>query len=91
MSNAGPGQPLHGVRRAMAQKMEQSHAEIVPASVYDEADVEDWIENGDITVRADPRHVAGCRLADAERLVQRRRTRPSRHRKDPCRHGDQHR
>src|SRR5262249_34918037 len=45
MSNAGPGQPLHGVRRAMAQKMEQSHAEIVPASVLDEADVESWIEN----------------------------------------------
>src|SRR5262249_37606624 len=27
MMDAGPGQALHGVRRAMAQKMEQSHAE----------------------------------------------------------------
>ena len=63
MSNAGPGEPLHGVRRAMAQKMEQSHAEIVPASVYDEADVEDWIEGGDITVALIRAIVAGCRVS----------------------------
>src|SRR4029079_12676213 len=63
MSSAGPGEPLHGVRRAMAQKMEQSHAEIVPASVYDEADVEDWIETGDITVALIRAIVAGCRTS----------------------------
>jgi pyruvate dehydrogenase E2 component (dihydrolipoamide acetyltransferase) len=63
MSSAGPAQPLHGVRRAMAQKMEQSHAEIVPASVYDEADVEDWIEDGDITVRLIRAIVAACRVS----------------------------
>jgi 2-oxoisovalerate dehydrogenase E2 component (dihydrolipoyl transacylase) len=63
MSDAGPAQPLHGVRRAMAQKMEQSHAEIVPASVYDEADVEDWIEKGDITVALMRAMVAGCRVS----------------------------
>jgi 2-oxoisovalerate dehydrogenase E2 component (dihydrolipoyl transacylase) len=63
MSNVGPGEPLHGVRRAMAQKMEQSHAEIVPASVYDEADVEDWIEGGDITVALIRAIVAGCRVS----------------------------
>ncbi|HYK78803.1 MAG TPA: dihydrolipoamide acetyltransferase family protein [Micropepsaceae bacterium] len=63
MSNAGPATPLHGVRRAMAQKMEQSHAEIVPASVYDEADIESWIENGDITVRLIRAMVAGCRVS----------------------------
>jgi pyruvate dehydrogenase E2 component (dihydrolipoamide acetyltransferase) len=60
MSSAGPGQALHGVRRAMAQKMEQSHAEIVPASVYDDADIEDWIEGGDITVRLLQAMVAAC-------------------------------
>jgi pyruvate dehydrogenase E2 component (dihydrolipoamide acetyltransferase) len=47
----------------MAQKMEQSHAEIVPASVYDEADIESWIENGDITVRLIRAMVAGCRVS----------------------------
>ncbi len=60
ISNAGPGEPLHGVRRAMAQKMEQSHAEIVPASVYDEADVEEWVGSGDITVALIRAIVAGC-------------------------------
>ena len=63
MTNAGPGEPLHGVRRAMAQKMEQSHAEIVPASVYDEADVEDWVEDGDITIALIRSLVAGCRAS----------------------------
>jgi pyruvate dehydrogenase E2 component (dihydrolipoamide acetyltransferase) len=63
MSDAGPAEPLHGVRRAMAQKMEQSHAEIVPASVYDEADVEDWIESGDVTIALIRAIVAGCRVS----------------------------
>jgi 2-oxoisovalerate dehydrogenase E2 component (dihydrolipoyl transacylase) len=63
MSKAGPAKPLHGVRRAMAQKMEQSHAEIVPASVYDQADVEAWIEGGDVTVRLIRAIVAACRVS----------------------------
>jgi pyruvate dehydrogenase E2 component (dihydrolipoamide acetyltransferase) len=63
MSRIGPAEPLHGVRRAMAQKMEQAHAEIVPASVYDEADVEDWIEGGDITVRLIRAIVAACKAS----------------------------
>jgi len=33
---------LRGVRRAMARKMAQSHAEVVPATVSDEADVGGW-------------------------------------------------
>src|SRR5262249_13866186 len=57
------GQPLHGVRRAMAQKMEQSHAEIAPASVLDEADVEGWIETGDVTVRLLRAMIAGCQAS----------------------------
>lgn len=63
MSDAGPPQPLHGVRRAMAQKMEQSHAEIVPASVHDEADVEAWLDSGDVTVRVIRAMVAGCKVS----------------------------
>jgi 2-oxoisovalerate dehydrogenase E2 component (dihydrolipoyl transacylase) len=63
MTNAGPGEPLHGVRRAMAQKMEQSHTEIVPASVYDEADIEEWVEGGDITVAIIKAMVAGCKVS----------------------------
>lgn len=62
-STAGATRPLHGVRRAMAQKMEQSHAEVVPASVYDEADVESWIEEGDVTVRLIQAMVAASRAS----------------------------
>ncbi|MES2564036.1 MAG: dihydrolipoamide acetyltransferase family protein [Pseudomonadota bacterium] len=62
-STAGATHPLHGVRRAMAQKMEQSHAEVVPASVYDEADVETWIEHGDVSVRLIQAMVAASRAS----------------------------
>ncbi len=92
MSDAGPPRPLHGVRRAMAQKMEQSHAEIVPASVYDESDVESWLDSGDVTVRLIRAIVAGLQsLAYSECLVQRKGQDGPRHRENRCRDGDQYR
>jgi len=63
MSEVGPPKPLHGVRRAMAHKMQQSHAEIVPASIHDQADVEAWIASGDPTVRLIRAVVAGCKAS----------------------------
>lgn len=48
---AGIWEPLKGVRRAMAHSMQQSHVEVVPVTVVDDADVTEWIANGDITVR----------------------------------------
>ncbi|WP_367605471.1 dihydrolipoamide acetyltransferase family protein [Legionella sp. W05-934-2] len=42
---------LKGVRRAMLASMEQSHQEIVPVSIYDEADIHAWSGQQDITVR----------------------------------------
>lgn len=43
---------LNGVRRSMAVNMARSRAEVVPATVWDEADVETWwSEHADITVR----------------------------------------
>lgn len=44
-------EPLRGVRRAMLNSMVQSHAEIVPVSIFDEADINDWMPGTDITVR----------------------------------------
>jgi pyruvate dehydrogenase E2 component (dihydrolipoamide acetyltransferase) len=44
-------EPLRGVRRAMLHSMVQSHAEIVPVSIFDEADINNWKEGTDITVR----------------------------------------
>lgn len=46
-----PMEPLRGVRRAMAANMAKSHAEVVPATVTDEADIDAWREAGDATVR----------------------------------------
>lgn len=42
---------LRGVRRTMAQAMVQSHAEIVPVTLFDEADLHAWQGKQDISVR----------------------------------------
>jgi pyruvate dehydrogenase E2 component (dihydrolipoamide acetyltransferase) len=39
------------MRRAMAQRMTAAHAEVVPASVTDEADIGDWSVAEDVTIR----------------------------------------
>lgn len=44
-------EPLRGVRRAMLNSMVQSHAEVVPVSIFDEADINNWKPGTDITVR----------------------------------------
>lgn len=45
------GERLRGVRRAMARTMEKSHAEIVPANVMDDVDIDHWPVGEDVTVR----------------------------------------
>jgi pyruvate dehydrogenase E2 component (dihydrolipoamide acetyltransferase) len=44
-------EPLRGVRRAMDANMSRAHAEVVPASVTEEADITDWPPGTDTTVR----------------------------------------
>lgn len=44
-------EPLRGVRRAMLNSMVHSHAEVVPVSIFDEADINSWQAGSDITVR----------------------------------------
>lgn len=44
-------EPLRGVRRAMLNSMVLSHREVVPVSIFDEADIHAWQEKSDITVR----------------------------------------
>lgn len=51
LAEAGPLEPLRGVRRAMAERMANAHAQVVPATVTDEADVDAWPQGGDVTVR----------------------------------------
>jgi 2-oxoisovalerate dehydrogenase E2 component (dihydrolipoyl transacylase) len=60
LTEAGPAEPLTGVRRAMAVNMTRSHAEIVPATVSDEADIEAWAPGSDTTIRLVRAVVAGC-------------------------------
>jgi len=52
-------EPLRGVRRSMAQHMAKSHAEVVPATLTEDADIDGWIDTGDITVRLIRAIIAG--------------------------------
>jgi pyruvate dehydrogenase E2 component (dihydrolipoamide acetyltransferase) len=60
MAEAGPAEPLKGMRRAMAQRMAASHAEVVPTTVTDEADIHGWSANEDVTIRVVRAIAAAC-------------------------------
>jgi len=53
------GTQLRGARRTMALSMTRAGREVVPATLYDEADVESWTR-GDVTVRLIRALLAGC-------------------------------
>ena len=44
-------EPLHGVRRTMLSHMVQSHRDVVPVTLFDEADIHHWNDETDITTR----------------------------------------
>jgi pyruvate dehydrogenase E2 component (dihydrolipoamide acetyltransferase) len=50
-NGAGAGDSLRGVRRAMAERMAAAHAQVVPATLHDDADVDAWTADTDITWR----------------------------------------
>lgn len=58
-------EPLRGVRRAMLNSMVQSHQEVVPVSLFDEANVSAWIKKDDITVRLIRAISAACAVEPA--------------------------
>lgn len=47
----GHSESLKGVRKAMAKTMAQSHAQVVPVTLHDDANVHAWFGKGDITMR----------------------------------------
>lgn len=51
LAEAGPAESLRGMRRAMAQRMAASHAEVAPANVTEEADIGDWPRGTDVSAR----------------------------------------
>jgi 2-oxoisovalerate dehydrogenase E2 component (dihydrolipoyl transacylase) len=61
LSEAGPAEPLKGMRRAMAQRMAAAHAQVVPTTVTDESDVDSWQKGEDITIRLVRAIAAACR------------------------------
>ncbi len=52
--------PLRGPRRAMSEAMARSHAEVVPATLMDEADVDAWAPGTDAMVRLVRAIAAAC-------------------------------
>lgn len=54
-------EPLHGVRRAMAISMAQSHLEIVPVTLNDDAHLENVSHERDITLAVIQAILAGCK------------------------------
>ncbi len=60
VAEAGPAEPLRGMRRAMAQRMTSAHAEVARTTVIDEADIEDWPAGEDVTIRLVRAIAAAC-------------------------------
>jgi 2-oxoisovalerate dehydrogenase E2 component (dihydrolipoyl transacylase) len=61
LAEAGPAEPLRGMRRAMAQRMAAAHAEVVRTTVTDEADIDGWQKGEDVTIRVVRAIAAACR------------------------------
>jgi 2-oxoisovalerate dehydrogenase E2 component (dihydrolipoyl transacylase) len=62
---SGNVEVLHGVRRIMAQAMSQSHQEVVPVTIIDDADVTTILKHGDFTIRLIQAVVAGVKAEPA--------------------------
>lgn len=60
LAEAGPQEILRGVRRAMADNMALAHGEVVPATIMDDADIGDWPDGDDVTVRLMRAIVKAC-------------------------------
>ena len=61
------GQPeqLKGVRRNMARVMADAHAQVVPTTLCDDADLHAWVGKQDITARLIRAIVAACKMVPA--------------------------
>lgn len=58
-------EPMRGMRRAMAQRMTAAHGQIVPATVTDEADIDDWPTGEDVTIRLVRAIAVACKAEPA--------------------------
>ena len=58
----GGWEPVRGTRRTMARAMSESHAQVVPTSIMDDADIHQWADDEDTTVRLLRSMWAGARI-----------------------------
>ncbi|MEX2495927.1 MAG: dihydrolipoamide acetyltransferase family protein, partial [Woeseia sp.] len=57
---AGASEPLRGPRRAMAQSMTRSRDEVALCTIFDDADINEWVDKRDFTARILRAVAAGC-------------------------------
>ncbi|MBQ4854748.1 2-oxo acid dehydrogenase subunit E2 [Rhodanobacter sp. B2A1Ga4] len=65
VSASGQPEQLKGVRRNMARVMADAHAQVVPTTLVDDADLHGWIGKQDITARLIRAIVAACKAVPA--------------------------
>ena len=65
VSASGQPEQLKGVRRNMARVMADAHAQVVPTTLVDDADLHAWIGKQDITARLIRAIVAACKHVPA--------------------------
>ena len=65
MQASGQPEQLKGVRRNMARVMAEAHANVVPTTLVDDADLHAWIGKQDITARLIRAIVAACKAVPA--------------------------
>lgn len=58
-------EPIRGTRRTMAQMMSASHAQVVPVTLVDNADIHGWPEKSDITARIIRAITHACQIEPA--------------------------
>jgi 2-oxoisovalerate dehydrogenase E2 component (dihydrolipoyl transacylase) len=57
---SGKAEPLRGPRRAMAKSMSLHRDEVARCTIFDDADINDWLNKKDFTVRVLRAMAAGC-------------------------------
>ncbi|MFT5500760.1 MAG: 2-oxoisovalerate dehydrogenase E2 component (dihydrolipoyl transacylase) [Woeseiaceae bacterium] len=57
---AARAEPLRGMRRAMAQSMSRTRDEVPLCTIFDDADIDEWLNKKDFTARSIRAIVAGC-------------------------------
>jgi pyruvate dehydrogenase E2 component (dihydrolipoamide acetyltransferase) len=58
--SSGQSEALRGPRRAMAQSMTRSRDEVALCTIFDDADIQEWLNRRDFTPRILRATVAGC-------------------------------